>query len=67
MRQREGLALSLARATLPCANTCRYVCDHIDPDELNETLDGKSLRGTAGRKTSDHQAVQLLGLYHVTT
>ena len=92
-------ALSLTRATLPCANTYRYVCDHIDPAELNETLadffravgekarqslevktaalptgrgeqhlalDGKSLRGTAGRKTSDHQAIQLLGLYHVS-
>jgi predicted transposase YbfD/YdcC len=97
----EGLrpALSLVRATLPCANTYRYVCDHIDLDELNEklagffsaveerarqslvmeakqspstrgeyhlALDGKSLRGTAGRQASGHGAVQLLGLYHVT-
>ena len=92
-------ALSLVRAALPCANTYRYLCDHIDLDELNErlaaffkdaeerarrsrgidspaplrtrgehhlALDGKSLRGTAGRKACDHEAVQLLGLYHVT-
>lgn len=92
-------ALALVRATLPCANTYCYVCDHVDLDELNEklavffqgveerarqsrsmdsevspttrgeyhlALDGKSLRGTAGRNTCDGDAVQLLGLYHVT-
>jgi hypothetical protein len=34
LRQR----LPLKRATLPCANTYQYICDHMALDELNEKL-----------------------------
>lgn len=30
--------LPLKRATLPCANTYQYICEHISLDELNEKL-----------------------------
>jgi len=30
--------LPLKRASLPCANTYQYICDHIAVDELNERL-----------------------------
>ena len=64
-----GQMLPLKRATLPCANTYQYICDHIALEELNEKL-GRyfaTVRATAAEPesvTPDAPAVER-GEYHL--
>ncbi len=72
-------ALRVKAGKLPCANTYRYLCDHIDLGELNEALgqcfaarrpthlalDGKSLHGTRRSGIDPKLTVHVVGLYNV--